>query len=419
MSLREGLQTTSRTATGNRQITRSLLVASEVALALILLVGAGLLLRSMQHLLAVDPGFNTDNLLTMQVQTAGHKFDNLPSAPDAGDAKRLRFFAEALDEVRRTPGVTAAAFTSYLPLSDDPPWMGLFGAHFENQEPEQRREIHRYAISPGYFRAMQIPLKRGRTFDERDSASAPHVAVISESLARSQFHGQDAIGKRLLLGPPSNPRYTVVGIVGDVRQSSLALNEPDAVYLPLEQSWFADESLSLAVRTTGDAAALAPAIRHAIWTADRDQAIVRIVTMSRLREILVAQRRFVLILFEAFGLAALLLAATGIYGILSSTVAERTREIGVRAALGATRAGILALILRQGLSLAILGLAIGLGGALLASRAVGSLLFGVSHLDPLTYVGVTALLLGVSAIACLAPARRAASIDPMQALRNE
>jgi putative ABC transport system permease protein len=315
--------------------------------------------------------------------------------------------------------VSAAAFPSYLPLSDAPPWAGLYGAQFENEAPEHRREIHRYAISPGYLQAMQIPLKRGRVLDERDSANAPHVAVISESLALSQFHGRDGIGERLLLGPPNNPWYTVVGIVGNVRQTSLALSEPDAVYITPAQSWFADESLSLLVRTRGDTPALASAVREAIWSVDRDQAIVRIVAMSRLREISVAQRRFVSILFETFGLAALLLAATGIYGILSSTVAERTREIGVRAALGATRRQILGLVLRQGMTMTALGLVTGLGGALLSSRVVASLLYGVSRLDPITYTAVSALLVLTAAIACLVPACRAANIDPVQALRNQ
>ena len=419
VSLQAGLQQGARTTPGSRQRTRRMLVVSEVALAMMLLVAAGLLLRSMRRLLSVDPGFSTDHVLTMQVQTAGHKFDNPDFTHGAGDAVRRRFFAQALEEVRRVPGVSAAGFTSLLPLSDDPSWVALYGAHFQGDPPDRRHGVFRYAVSPGYCEALGIPLRRGRFLNEHDIGSAPHVALISESLARRQFPGQDAIGKRVHLAGQDVPDFTIVGVVGDVRQTSLALDEPDAVYLSSGQTWFADDALSLVVRAHGDAAALAPAVRNAIWSVDKDQPILRVVSMDRLRDLSVAQRRFVLILFEAFSLVALLLAATGIYGLLASTVAERTREIGVRAALGASRADILALVMRQGLVLTALGLAIGLGAAMLASGAMAALLFGVSRLDPMTYAGVTLLLLAVSAIACLVPGRRAAGIDPMQALRSE
>ncbi len=419
VNLQSGLQQGARTTTGSSQWTRRTLVVSEVALALMLLIAAGLLFRSMQRLLSVDPGFSTDHVLTMQVQTAGHKFDDLVSAPGAGNAVRRRFFAQALEEVRKIPGVTAAGFTSVLPLSNDPSWVSLYGAHFEGDPPDRRHQVFRYAVSPGYCEALGIPLIRGRFIDARDVAGAPHVALISESLARRQFAGQDAIGKRVHFARAEVPDFTIVGIVGNIRQSSLALDEPDAVYLSTGQTWFADDTLSLVVRAHGDAAALAPAVRDAIWRIDKDQPVLRVVTMSKLRDISVAQRRFVLILFEAFSLVALVLAATGIYGLLASSVAERTREIGVRTALGASRADILALVVGQGLKLALVGLLLGVGGAMLAGRAIATLLFGVTGLDPTTYAGVTVLLLFVSAVACLVPARRAASIDPMQALRNE
>jgi len=211
----------------------------------------------------------------------------------------------------------------------------------------------------------------------------------------------------------------VVGIVGDVRQASLALTDTDAVYVPETQTWFADDTLSFVVRTRGDAAALAPAVRDAIWSVDKDQPVLRVGTMSALLQRSVAERRFVLVLFEAFSLVALVLAATGVYGILANSVAERTREIGVRAALGASRGNLLALVMRQGLALVLAGIALGLGAALAATRALASLLFGVSHLDPFTYAGVIAVLLGVATAACLVPARRAAMLDPMQALRSE
>jgi putative ABC transport system permease protein len=413
------LRQNSQTSSTQRQRVRRGLVVGEVAVALLLMVCAGLLLRSMGRLLSIDPGFSTEHVLTMKVKTAGHKFDDLATAPGGGDRMRHRFFEQALQAVREVPGVSVAGFTSVLPLSDDPGWVSTYGAHFENDDPKSGHNVFRYAITSGYCQAMGISLLRGRFLDEHDRAEAPPVALISESLARRQFPGHDALGKRLHLGPSDRPWFTVVGIVRDVRQTSLALEEPDAVYIPTTQSWFADDTLSLVVRTRGDAAMLAPAIQDAIWRVDKDQPILRVMTMSKLLDASTGQRRFILVLFEAFSLVALLLAATGIYGVLSSSVAERTREIGVRSALGARRADILSLVLRQGMTLTAVGVFLGLGCSLLASRALSALLFGVSRLDPLTYAGVSMLLLIVSAFACLVPALRAASIDPVQALRSE
>jgi putative ABC transport system permease protein len=415
-----------RAIASGRQWTRRALVMSEIALALMLLVGAGLLMRSMQRLLAVDAGFSADHLLTMQVQTSGHKFDD-PSGTDpslgtvagAGSAARRRFFEQALEQVRKVPGVTSAGFSSILPLSGDPYWVGVYGAHFEQDQPNTGYNVYRYAVSPGFCETMRIPLLRGRLFDQRDTAQALRAAVISESLAKKEFPKGDALGKRLHVGPTNYPWFTVVGIVGDVRQESLTLNDTDAVYIPAAQSWFADDTLSFVIRTGGDASSIAAPVRDAIWSVDKNQPVLRVAPMRTLVDRSVAERRFVLILFEAFSLVALVLAATGIYGILANSVAERTREIGVRAALGASRGDLVGLVLRQGLVLAGVGVAVGLGASLLAMRALASLLFGVSDLDPVTYAGVTALLLGVAVAACLVPARRAALIDPMQALRAE
>jgi putative ABC transport system permease protein len=417
--VRPRLEQSSRRTAGGHAFTRSALVVTEVALALVLLVGAGLLLHSMRRLLAVDPGFNPAHLLTMQVQTSGHQFDDLASAPGVGDSVRRRFFRQALDAVRQVPGVEQAAFTSLLPLSDDPSWVSTYGAHFENDGPQSGHNVFRYAVSPGYCQAMGIPVLSGRCIDEHDTTTAPQAALLSKSLARSQFPGQNPIGKRLHVGPWDRPWYVVVGVVGDVKQTSLAIDEPDAAYLSTEQTWFADDTLSFVVRTRGDAATLVPAVKDAIWSVDRNQPIVRVATMDALVAVTEAQRSFVLILFEAFGLAALALAAVGMYGVLAGSIAERTREIGVRAALGATRSNILALILRDGLRLTALGIVIGSCAAVFAGHALVSLLYGISSLDWITYLGVVALLTAVAGAACWLPAWRAARVDPSITLRAE
>jgi len=417
--MQPGLQQSSRRTAGSHAWTRRALVVAEVALALILLVSAGLLLHSTQRLLAVDPGLNAAHLLTLQVQTSGHQFDNLPSAPGAGERARRRFFEQALEAVRRVPGVKQAAFTSLLPLSDDPPVVGQYGAHFEKDDPQGGYNVFRYAVSPDYCQTMGIPLRSGRFLDEGDTASAPQAALISESLAKVEFPGNNPIGKRLHVGPTNRPWYTVVGVVGDVKQTSLAADEPDAVYLSTEQTWFADDTLSFVVRTYRDPAAVAPAVKDAVWSVDKNQPIVRVVTMNSLRAASEAERHFVLTLFEVFGMVALALAAVGIYGILSGSVNERMREIGVRAALGASRSDILALVLCQGMRLTALGVAIGLCGAAAASQALTSLLFGTSRLDLMTYLSVCGLLGIVAATACLLPAWRASRVDPSITLRAE
>ena len=417
--LQSGLHGNSRQTAGRQGLTRRVLVVTEVSLALVLLVCAGLLLHSMRRLLSVDPGFQSNHLLTLQVQTSGHQFDDFAAGPGVGSAARRRFFEQALEAVRRVPGVKQAAFTSLLALSDDPPVVGQYGAQFENDGPQAGHNVFRYAVSPQYCQTMGIPLRRGRFLDERDTADAPPVALLSESLAKSQFPNQDPISKRLHVGPRDRPWYTVVGVVGDVKQTSLALNEPDAVYLSARQTWFADHALSFVIRATGDAAALAPAVKNAIWSVDQNQAIVRVEAMRRLQDITEAERRFVLILFSAFGLVALSLAAVGIYGVLSGSVNERMREIGVRAALGASRRNILTLVLRDGMLLTMIGMAIGLGGAAAASSGLTTLLYGISHLDPLTYLCVVALLTLVAAVACATPAWRASRVDPSITLRAE
>ena len=407
-----GVRQSSRRSAGDHHWTRRTLVVAEVALALVLLVSAGLLMRSLQRLFAIDPGFDASHVLTMQVQEAGHRFD--------ADSARARFFSNALDAVRQVPGVVNAAFTSQLPLSGD---FESYGIQFEVDRTGDGDNGFRYAVSPGYFETMHIPLRQGRMLNEHDVADAPQAVLISESFAKRKFPNQDPLGQRVRIGPdighPERPWGTIVGVVGNVRQASLALSDSDAFYTSSTQWSWVDGVQSLVVRTKGDAAALAPAIRQAIWSVDKDQPIVRVATLESLLAASEAARHFVLILFEAFGLAALALAATGIHGVLSGSVTERTREIGVRVALGATPGDILTLVVRQGMILTGFGVAIGLGGAVLASQALVTLLFGVSRLDPVTYLGVIVLLTGVAVIACWVPAWRAAQVDPAITLRAE
>jgi putative ABC transport system permease protein len=406
----QDLQHGTRRTAGGHHRTCSTLVVAEVALALVLLVSSGLLLHSLKRLFGIAPGFDATHLLTMQVQTSGHRFDR--------DSAASRFFGEALEAVKRVPGVAAAALTSQLPLSGD---LDEYGVHFERNAAQQMEagSTFRYAVSPGYVETIGIPLRRGRPFDEQDRAAAPRVALLSESLARRMFKGVDPIGQRLRIGPTDGPPFTVVGIVGDVRQVSLALGQSDAVYIPTSQWLFPDNVMTLVVRGRGDVAALAPAVRRAIWSVDKGQPIVRVATMDALLAASGGERRFALTVFEAFAFVALLLAATGIYGVLSGGVTERTREIGVRAALGASQAEILDLVLRRGMALTGLGIALGLVAAVIASRALTTLLFSVSRLDPITYAGVVVLLGAVAALASGIPAWRAARIDPVVALRSE
>jgi putative ABC transport system permease protein len=299
----------------------------------------------------------------------------------------------------------------------------VYGVEFDGENNSIAESMLRYAVSPGYIETMHIPLRRGSLLNEDDGPGAPMVVLISEAFANRKFAGRDPIGQRVRVGLDAGhadrPWATIVGVLGNVKQQSLAMGDSDAFYISnAHWAWF-DHAQSVVVRTHGDAAELAPAVRDAIWSMDKDEPIVRIATMDSLLAASEAERHFVLMLFEAFALAGLLLAATGIYGLLASSVSERTREIGVRSALGASRGSILALVMRQGMTLTVLGMLIGLVGAVVATHTIAALLFGVSQFDQVTYVGVTALLICVSAVACFLPARRAATVNPVEALRVE
>ncbi|MGH7523614.1 MAG: ADOP family duplicated permease [Gemmatimonadales bacterium] len=408
------LQLGSRRTVGGHQMMRRVLVVTEIALALVLLIGAGLLWRSIDRLLNVPPGFDAGHLLTMQVTASGHRYD--------ADSARFQFFEQTRDAVLRVPGVTAAAFTSQLPLSGD---VDTYGAQFASQvdqSPNDAPAAFRYVVTPGYFRTMHIALRRGRLLAPSDDRSSVAVAVINESYARQVFGQTDPIGQRLRAGPEigdsTRPWHLVVGVVADVKQAGLAGPEPNAFYVPMGQWPWVDNVQSLVVRTSVDARALAPAVRNAVWSVDREP-VSRIATMDDLIAASEAERHFALVVFQTFAAAALVLAAVGIYGVLTGSVTERTREIGVRSALGASRAEIVGLVARQALQLAAMGGVLGLAGAIVASAALTSLLYGISRLDPATYVGVVVLVLGVAAAAAWVPAWRAARVDPAITLRSE
>jgi putative ABC transport system permease protein len=407
--LRTALSTGSRRTAGSHYTSRGTLVVAEVALALVLMVSAGLLLRSLERLFAIDPGFTPSHILTMRLEVTGRTYES--------DSAVYLYFQKVVDAVRRVPGVTSAAFTSQLPLSGDG---DTYGAHFESS-PTGRNEsaVFRYGVTPGYFETMGIALVRGRSLATTDRAGAPLALVINESFAKRKFPGRNPLGQRLHLGPDRGPWYTIVGVVRDVKQLSLAVSQADAAYIPTDQSWFADRVLSLVARTRGDPGALAPAVENAIRSVDKNQPIVRVATMDDVVAASAAQRRFALVAFEAFALAALALAAVGIYGVLSGSVSERVRELGVRLALGASPVDVVRLVMRQGMALTVTGVVLGLLGAAAASRTLITLLFGISRLDPATYFSVVGVLLGVAAVACGVPAWRAARVEPSVTLRAE
>jgi putative ABC transport system permease protein len=329
-----------------------------------------------------------------------------------------RIFEQAVEGIRQAPGVVSAALTSQLPFSGD---VDEYGVHFEatRDRASQTYSCFRYSVSPNYIETMRIPLRRGRSFDEKDRSNAPFVALISESLANLRFPQSSPLGHRLRIGPTDGPAYTIVGVVADVKQLSLAANDSFAVYIPAQQSQFNDQTMSLTIRANHDVTTLVPAVRDTIRSIDKDQPILRVATMDELLAGTASERRFALILFQTFALSALLLAAAGIYGVLAGTVVQRTREIGVRSAIGASRLDIVMLIVRQGITLTALGVAIGLFASTVVSQAIVAMLFQISRLDPPTYLAVIILLCSVAVLASALPAWRASRINPAITLRAE
>ena len=410
-NLYDGIRRSGPRTAGTSRFTRSALVISEVALAMVLLVGSGLLFRSMERLFAVNPGFDSNQLLTLQIQSGAGRLRS--------DTLVAAFFDDALKAVRNQPGVVSAALTSQLPLSGD---FDSYGVQFQNSTNERRSEDHssfRYGVSDGYFETMKIPLVQGRLFTSADREKSALVAIISESSARKQFGNASALGHRIRLGGDERPWREIVGVVGDVKQTSLAAELADGFYVPERQWFFVDNSMSMVVRTKTNALSMVQTLRNAIWAVDKDQPFIRIATADELMADRAAERRFAQVLFESFSVLALILAAAGIYGVLAGTVSERIRELGVRAALGANGRDLVLMVLRQGLSLTGVGVVTGIAAALASSRVIEGMLFNISPLDVSTYAGVSAALVGVALLACWIPARRASHASPMEALRAE
>ncbi|HEY6186723.1 MAG TPA: ABC transporter permease [Pyrinomonadaceae bacterium] len=406
-SLKEGGRGSTESLRRNR--VRSLLVISEVALSLVLLVGAGLLIRSFVALLRTSPGFDAQSILTVDIPLSRSKFPERE--------QQTAYVQQLLERTRQVPGVEAVGAVNILPLSGNSRESsftieGRPAPH--GQEPEAQVST----ISPDYFRAMGIPLHRGRVFTERDKKDAPLVLVVSESLARRNFPGEDPVGKRLVIDE-DQPPYEIVGIVGDVHHEGLETEAPAEYYLSYFQAPERQVNLVVRAAPSTDPANLQAGVRSAIKEVNGDQLIWQTKTMRQLLAESVARQRFNMMLLGLFAALALFLATVGIYGVMSYSVTQRTHEIGIRIALGAQTSDVIKMIIRQGMTLALVGVALGLVAAYGVTRVMTSLLYGVSATDAPTFAAVSLLLAGIALLACLIPARRATKVDPMVALRYE
>jgi len=392
---------------------RRVLVVSEVALAVVLLVSAGLLIRSFQLLRHVDAGFNPENAITMRMVLPFPKY----SKPEA----RRAFYDEVLRQIKAVPGIQAAGMITFLPLS----FNGMNFSFSVEGRPSPSDMKLPFAlfrvVSPDYFRAMGIPLLRGRYFETHDSPDSTPVVLINRRFAEQYWPGEEAIGKRVKVGPADSPNawFTVVGVVGDVRQTGLYEQRLE-FYVPYMQdrrSFMAPRDL--VVRTKADPAVIAGAVRQAVWAVDKDQPVSNVRTMDQVFASAISPERFQALMLGLFAGLALVLACVGLYGVISYSVVQRTHEIGVRMALGAQSVDVLRLVIRQGMLLTFTGLAVGILGGMFVTRVLSDMLFGVTPRDPLTFAGVPVLLLVVAFLACYIPARRATRIDPLVALRYE
>jgi putative ABC transport system permease protein len=391
-----------------RQHLRSTLVVVEIAMALVLLVCAGLLIKSFSRLQGVNPGFNPKNVLVTGI--------GLPQSKYREDTQRVAFYNELLAGISTLPGVQAAGVTQSLPLGGD----YLLGFYIQGRppyKPGEQPSTNYYAVSPDYFKAMGIPLLRGRIFNDRDVQGAPRVAIINESMAKRFFADEDPIGKGIHVTNGPETFREIVGIVGDVRQYGLDRTPPVQTYEPHMQAPFS--GMSVVVRTAGDPTNLSAGVRGQVKTIDKDQPVSNIRSMEQIVSQSVADRRFSMLLLGIFAAVAMILAAVGIYGVMAYSVSQRTHEIGIRLALGATARDVLRLVVGQGMVLAIVGVIIGLAASFAVTRLISTMLFDVSTTDAAIFFGIPLVLAAVALMACLIPARRATRVDPLVALRCE
>ncbi|HKR12251.1 MAG TPA: ABC transporter permease [Pyrinomonadaceae bacterium] len=409
-TLKEGGRDSATGSSGKR--IRGLLVMSEVAVSLVLLIGAGLLINSFMRLRNVDPGFRADNLLTMKFV--------LPEPKYAGFQSRTAFYSDLIQRVEGLAGVKSAAVTTNLPLYRQGNSISISIEGRPAPPPGQELIVVTRIVSPRYFETMSIPFLSGRQFTDQDIATSPRAVVISETMARRYWPGEDPVGKRIGAGRIQRPEdwIQVVGVVKDVRQFELTAEPRPQMYLSYRQAGFFAPR-DLVVKTDVDPASMAATVRKTVWEIDKDQPVSNIKTMEEILLDSIARQRFSMLLLAIFAAVALILAAVGIYGVMSYSVAQRTHEIGIRMALGAQTGAVLKLAVGYGLKLVIAGIAIGLIAAFFLTRVMSTLLFGVTATDPVTFTVISLLLIFVAAVASYIPARRATKVDPIIALRYE
>ncbi|MGH9431131.1 MAG: ABC transporter permease [Terriglobia bacterium] len=415
--LMETLKETGGRATDSvhRRRARSLLAICEIALALVLLIATGLMIRTFLHLLSVNPGFNPRNVLTLQIRRNPVKY------PDA--SQRAAFFQQVLDQVTTLPGAQATGGVDILPMTGGT-WTWTFNTEAQPGLPAAQRPIANYhTVSPGFFTTLRIPFLKGRNFSQTDTLENPKVTIISASLARRIFPNENPLGKRInFVDPPGKPVWRqIVGVVGDVRYGSLNSEPGLDVYSPYLQPYaaFPTGTMILVIRTTVAPDSMANSVRYALESIDKDQPVYDVKPLDQYLSESLAKQRLYMLLLDMFSAVALMLAGLGIYGVISYSVTQRTHEIALRMAMGAQRGDILRLVLGQGMLLAVTGIGAGVAASLAATRVMGSLLYGVRLTDPLVYLGVSLLLAIVTLLACYIPARRATHVEPMMALRNE
>ena len=391
---------------GRGRNARSLLIVSEIALSLVLLIGAGLMIKSFIRLSHVNPGFQTENIATMRLA--------LPAAQYTTPSSQAMFFQQVITRMQTIPGVQSAAAISRLPLTSGNSSRGL---NLEGSESTDGFNADYRVISPDYFQSMGIPLLAGRDVDERDKNQSSGVAIVNDIMARRFWPNESALGKRVLVDGDQNRWTEVIGIVGDVKHFGLESQVKPEMYVPyFNDPW---PFMTVVVRSKSDLGALSAAIRSEVWAVDKDIPIPDIRTMDQLLSTSVSRPRFNMLLLGIFAAIALVLSAVGVYGVMSYSVVQRTHEIGIRMALGAAKSDVLRLVVGQGMRLLLIGIGLGLATALALTRVLTTMLFGVEPSDPTTFVLISVLLAGVALAACAIPARRATRVDPIVALRYE